>query len=83
MSVFNTFEDFEAFGIREGHIQSALQDAWLDYSQSGDISMREFFKARKETHPHRYNSFTPAEDNVEHAVFYSLSAQGAYVKEHG
>lgn len=83
MSVFNLFEDFEAFGIREGHLQSALQDAWQDYGQSGDISMREFFKARRETHPHRYQTFVPDAGSVDHACLYSLAAQSAYLKEHG
>jgi hypothetical protein len=83
MSTFNLFEDFEAFGIREGHLQSALQDAWMDYSACGDISMREFFAERRKTHPHRYNTFTPTDDNPEHAAFFSLAAQGAYLREHG
>jgi hypothetical protein len=83
MSVYNLYEDFEAFAIREGHLQSALQDAWQDYSQSGDISMSAFLKARRETHPHRYQTFQPDVGNVDHAALYSLAAQSAYLREHG
>jgi hypothetical protein len=85
------FEDFQAVGLQEGHKEPAFPDAFDDYSGIGgyaqrgpyDGPMRSFFKERKVTQPHRYNSFAPSADNAEHAAFFSLAAQGAHVKEFG
>ena len=80
MSVYMIEDDFRAIGLSMGMREVAMQDAWLQFA-TFDGSAREFFAARKQDKPHWFAA--PAADTVEHAVFYSLSAQGAYVRERG
>jgi hypothetical protein len=82
MSYDAQFADFQAVAIQAGHLQAAIYDAWQDFN-SFDGPMIDFFKARKETHPHRYHSFVPAADSAEVAATTSLAGQAAHVKEFG
>jgi hypothetical protein len=80
MSVFMQQDDFEAIGLSKGMREVAFEDAWARFA-TYDGSAREFFEAMKTECPHYFNA--PAADTTEHAAFHSLSAQGAYVREHG
>jgi hypothetical protein len=78
MSVFMLQDDFEAIGLSKGMREVAFEDAWARFA-TYDGSAREFFEAMKTECPHYFN----AAADTEHAALYSLSAQGAHVKEHG
>jgi hypothetical protein len=81
MSVYSSFDDFRAIGLRMGMREVALQDAWDLRFNTYDGSMTEFFTAMKTEAPHYFAA--PVENSVEHAAFYSLGAQAAYCREHG
>jgi hypothetical protein len=82
MSVFMLQTDFRAIGLaRKPPIREvALEDAWMRFA-TYDGSATEFFDESERERPHQF--VAPAFDTTEHAAFYSLSAQSAYVKEHG
>jgi hypothetical protein len=86
MGVYMIEDDFRAIGISMGVREIALGDAWLQFA-SYDGSARDFFSERRSSSDPETNKAhwfaAPAADTVEHAAFYSLSAQGAYVREHG
>lgn len=82
MGLYLTRDDFEAIGRQFGANELAADDAWMDFA-TFDGSAREFYAARKVTHPHRFTSFAPADDSAEHLAFTSLSGQAAHVKEFG
>jgi hypothetical protein len=59
----------------------AAEDAWMLFA-TYDGTARDFFKERKGDKPHWFNNFAPDADSVEHAAFFSLKAQGEFVREH-
>jgi hypothetical protein len=82
MGLYLTRDDFEAIGRQFGANELAADDAWMDFA-TFDGSAREFYAARKVSHPHRFTSFAPADESAEHACLFSLAEQGKFLREHG